>query len=87
MGGGQICPPGRKSAVFGKKNENFQKWMDGKSRLKGIFVTVTNVSVKKNFRTNLQHLLFRDVSVVFTNLECFVFSLYFVDDLPIYASQ
>ena len=31
MGGGQICPPGWKSAVFGRKNGNFQKWMDGKS--------------------------------------------------------
>ena len=30
-GGGPYGPPARKSAVSGRKNENFQKWMDGKS--------------------------------------------------------
>ena len=29
-GGGPYGPPTRKSAVFGRKNEIFQKWMDGK---------------------------------------------------------
>ena len=29
MGGGQYCPPGRKSPVIGKKNKNFQKWTVG----------------------------------------------------------
>ena len=30
-GGGPYGPPAWKSAVFGRKNEIFQKWMDGKS--------------------------------------------------------